>query len=357
MTPQEWIVDLYGSPSLHDMWLTVCWRENRLKWHHVPLSQPERAANGIDLYGSTTCVWTGCSPLLERPQHGRGGSDNTGALIGVWADIDFDGPGHRQRTGLPLPSGPDDAHRLLADVQIPATHIVHSGGGFQVWWLFSDPWVFTDDGDRLSAQALSSGFGATIQHHAERHGWHVDDVSDLARILRPVGSWNRKPAREPKQVERVGGTGHRVLVADVEDIIVERPPTAAPAVHMSPDTFDGPASVFAQHTRWDQILPEHGWRRFVHSNGQRAVGSTCPTCQQRVEMWSHGDVATDGRGHPDHPSATACHVLYLFSDSQPNGLPARQPLTKFRTWALLNHGGNLSDAARHLLSAVNGGAR
>lgn len=145
------------------------------------------------------------------------------------------------------------------------------------------------------------------------------------------------------------------MVADVEDVLTPPDPTPPPA-QFHGSTGTSPADVFARHTTWADLLEPHGWRPYRFSNGQQALSAVCPKCGQRPELWSHASVQVDHRGHPDHPSATACHVLYLFSDSHPNGLPPRHPLTKFRTYGHLWHSGDLSAAAR-AITAVRGGQR
>lgn len=355
MTPADWITELFGSPMLADQVLAVCWKQERLRFAHVPISDVERAGHTLAEYSAITCTWLGCCPLVETPAHGRGGSGDTGALVGVWADVDIAGVGHQQASDLPLAADVEQALAVVDCIGLPPTHVLHSGGGLQVWWLFTEPWLFTSATDRAEASALSAAFGHTVRTRAAELGHHVDDVSDLARILRPAGTWNRKPSRPPQPVQRIGGTSRRVLVADVEDVLAPPDPSPSPAQYHH-STGTSPADVFARHTTWADLLEPHGWRPYRFSNGQPALSTVCPVCSQRPELWSHAAVAVDHRGHPDHPSATACHVLYLFSDSHPNGLPPRQPLTKFRAFGHLWHAGDLSAAAR-AVAALKGGQR
>lgn len=355
MTPTDWITELFGSPLLSDQVLTVCWKQQDLRFTHVTISDAEMAGQAITDYSAVTCTWIGCCPLTEKPRRGRGGSGDTGALVGVWADVDIAGAGHRQSGTLPLAGNIEQALAVVDSIGVAPTHVLHSGGGLQVWWLFTEPWLFTDSTDRAQADALSSAFGHTVKCRAAELGHHADDVSDLARILRPAGTWNRKPGRDPQPVRLIGGTGRRVMVADIEDVLAPPAPTPPPAqFHCS--TLTSPADVFARHTTWAELLEPHGWRPYRHSNGQQAFSGVCPKCGQRPEMWSHANVPNNYSGHPDHSSATACHVLYVFSDSQPNGLPSCEPLTKFRTFGHLWHDGDLSAAARAITS-VRGGQR
>ncbi len=352
MNTHDWLTELFGSELLCDQWLTVCWRENQIRWNHFPATDLERAAHFIDKQAQRSCTWVGCCPLTDQPDQGRGRTDHTGALIGVWADLDIAGHCHADNGPLPLPETLDDAMAILACIDLEPTHILHTGGGLQVWWLFTEPWVFNDLSDRLAAQALSAGFGRTLQNYGRIAGWHVDDVSDLARILRPPSTYNRKQRKRPLPVTRIGGSTHPVSITDIESRITELPSaTVQKETELRTTAGSSPAEVFSRHTEWIDILSPHGWRPYQSNNGQRELGSICPNCNERVEMWSHPQVPLDHLGRPDHVSATACHVLYSFSESRPNGLPPRTPLTKFRTWALLDHHGDMSAAARSIVIA------
>jgi len=357
VTSRLWLDELYGQhEALHDHWLTVCWRADGMRSKHVPVSSVDEAAALVDKLAATTCTWVGCAPLDHVPQHGRGGAEHVGALVGVWADVDVAGPRHKHSATAPPPLPPDRdaAWALLDRVGLPPSAVVDSGGGLQAWWLLHEPWVLWDDADRAAAAAVSHAWGSSLVEHGRRAGWHVDDVSDLARILRPGGTWNRKPGVTPEPVSVELLAGPRYFVEDIESALlpVSVVPVEPSRQRPSGNTANGPtpADVFARHVTWAELLEPHGWRRFAHRNGAHAYGSTCPTCGQRPELWSHAGVPSDHHGRPDHVSASACHVLYSFSESTSStGVPKRQPFTPFRLWATLDHGGDMSAAARAIL--------
>lgn len=358
-TTERWLVDLYGSPTVDDLVLQVCWvADGRLRFTHVGTSDLNRAADTIDTLSKTSCTWVGCLPLAHTPTRGRGGAADTAALVGVWADIDIAGPGHKHPDDaeLRLPADVDEALHLLDDVGLQPTKVLHTGGGLQVWWLLHEPWVFESSAERAEAGALVAAWGDTLVELGRRRGLHVDQVGDLARILRPAGTWNRKANREHVAVRNLVDDGPRHYLADIEDALVapSRDARDAEPRPRPPESSAGrtsPADVFARHVTWAQLLEPHGWRRFEHSNGAAALGSSCPTCGARVELWSHAGVELN-RGRPDHVSATACHVVYVFSSNPATRLPANKPLTPFRLWSLLEHNGDMSAAARTLLATA-----
>jgi hypothetical protein len=355
MTPTyEWLHELYGADVLDDHLLTVAWRDGGMRWRHLPCSHLGEAATLLDSHAATTCTWLGCCPLDHVPARGRGGAEHVGALVGVWADLDVAGPRHKDNAALPLPPDRAAAWQLLDAVGLAPTAVVDSGGGLQAWWLLHEPWVLYDDADRAAAAAVSDSWGSTLVEHGRRAGWAVDDVSDLARILRPAGTWNRKPNVPAEPVVPVVTGGHRYWLEDVESVLLPVPvPTVEPSRQRpsgQPLGCVGPADVFARHVTGAELLQPHGWRRYVHTNGMPAFGSTCPTCGQRPELWTHRDVADDHHGHPDHPSASCCHVLYSFSKSKgATGLPYATAVTPFGVWATLDYGGDMKRAARAIV--------
>lgn len=368
-----WLDELYGSQALDDLWLTVCWRaDGRMASRHVQARRVHEAREMLGRLSASTCTWVGCNPLTVKPERGRGGGELVGAVVGMWADIDVAGPGHkRSADGLPLPADRDAAWELLGSVKLAPTAVIDSGGGLQAWWLMWEPWLLESVAERAHADALVKGWGSTMVELGKRAGVHVDNVGDLARILRPAGTWNRKAGREPAPVSLVLSGGPRYELHDLSSALlpVEQPaPRAMPATQppsaRAPRVYDGagspfalplsPADVFARHVTWADLLEPHGWRRFVDSKGMPALGGPCKRCGQRVEMWSHPFVDDDDNGRPDHPSATCCHVLYSFSlDESSTKLPKLTPLTPFRVWAQLDLGGDMSEAARRILRTLS----
>jgi putative DNA primase/helicase len=117
----------------------------------------------------------------------RGNAKGAAVMPGCWLDLDIAGPGHKQEN---LPSE-DDAMGFLESLLKP-TMIVHSGGGFHVYWLFEKPWTFKSEEDNSLAQAISAGFQRYVLNKGQEHGWKIDNASDLCRLLRLPGTFNHK---------------------------------------------------------------------------------------------------------------------------------------------------------------------
>jgi RecA-family ATPase len=173
------------APGYLAMWT----RQDRLtRW--VPANDLDLAAQTARLLAQTKDVYFGVG-LQPRDlgQNRRGEGKDVIAIPGLWADIDVQGPAHKASN---LPPTKEEARALLAEFPLEPTLVVDSGHGLQPWWLFVRPWVFGDDYDRREAQDLIRQFQTALQAKAASHGWKLDSTSDLARVMRPAGTWNRK---------------------------------------------------------------------------------------------------------------------------------------------------------------------
>jgi hypothetical protein len=128
--------------------------------------------------------------LIQRPpKEGRGEAKDVTGLIGVYADIDLQGPAKKSSD---LPKSVDEALEWLRKWFPEPTVIVFTGHGIHPLWLFNEPWIFEDAKDKNEAQTLLRGWIATVQLRAKDRGWKADPVKDISRILRMPDTWNIK---------------------------------------------------------------------------------------------------------------------------------------------------------------------
>lgn len=159
------------------------------------------------------------------PTH-RGRNDDVVALLGLVADVDVRGPAHADVKQYAATI--DDARGMLERVALKPTVIVASGHGLQAWWLFERPWVFADATERERAAAVSKGWHKYLAGLAATHGFEIDAVHDLARILRVPGTLNHKlPPAVPVRILTQDGPRHTP-----DDFTAVVPPT--PATMTSP---------------------------------------------------------------------------------------------------------------------------
>lgn len=195
-----------GDDRLSGLYATV-WElsSKRTQWRRA--DQPGAVASLIaelDEREGTTAVYVGTG-LSDRvgDDKTRPRADEIAGITGLWLDIDILGPGHADQH---LPATLESAMRIVEAMRLPPTMVVHSGGGLQVWWLLREPWLTRDAADpeaeRARMATLVAEWNATARYHAETLGrWKVDSVFDLARLMRPAGTTNRKVADNPRRVE------------------------------------------------------------------------------------------------------------------------------------------------------------
>lgn len=296
----------------------------------------------------------------------RGTADDSVALLGLWADIDIEGPGHKhdpsRYQGRRLPPDEDTAREFVADLPEP-TAWVRSGGGLYPFWLPAQPWALGEQAEQFAS--LSADLQAHIGQRAELLGWHYGTgVGDLARILRIPGTVNRKIQGKPTACEIEWGGGPRYTYDELRQV-VPRPvvssarPVVSPAARQAPiptptprrtrlvapkspwdDNPDavGPLDDYAQRNDLCQLLEGDGWTFVYEAQGRRHYAR--PGKQARDGI-SGNVYALDGR-----------QVLYVFSEGA--GLPSFRAMSSGEWYAHRYHGGDLRTAARALRQAGYG---
>ena len=135
--------------------------------------------------------------LAQAPGYGatrRATSAQVIGIPGLWVDLDYlDEVAHKKPN---LPTRDQAEAFITSDVtrmRAPSI-VVHSGHGFQLWWLFDQPWTWAadDEDTRQRAAALQRSWVYRIRDAARAHGWDVDATIDLARVMRLPGTVNRK---------------------------------------------------------------------------------------------------------------------------------------------------------------------
>jgi hypothetical protein len=177
-------------------------------------------------------VYFGVGLRAERLDGGRrGDADSVIVLPGLWIDSDIKGPAHKE---LALPPDEEAAMRVLRAAGIEPTLVVTSGYGLHGYYLFNQP-LLIEAGNRQQVKTVSANFHNVAAAVAREHGWKIDNVSDLARILRPAGSVNWKDPQNPKLVT-YEHTDVRYDIAEIEEQVR---PRLSQSVGMGFEGFEG----------------------------------------------------------------------------------------------------------------------
>jgi hypothetical protein len=323
---KDWLQLLHGrSPGYFAVTPFVGGKPRRTSWFNV--DQIDTAARSIDRTKGKADIYVSVATHEQPSEKGRGSLATTVAIPGFWADIDIGTDGHKP-ANLPNPESQDQALSILDGIP-PATAIVHSGGGLQVWWMFAEPWVFED---RADAQRTTNEWHQRLVQAGADKGYHVDSLGDLPRILRVPGTFNYKLAEaRPVELWYLDGPTYRV-----EELA---------ALGLPLDTRDLEEYTSDLHDEfpfsWEEILEPHGYT-IAGPTGDGPGRYIIRPGKKRSEGHS-GTI--DNNGTP---------VLVNFSASDPL-LPSGpgQRLTKLKVWAQLNHHGDLK-AARKAINKLVG---
>lgn len=213
---------------------------------------------------------------------GRGAEDGVCAIPALWADIDIAGPAHSSPN---LPATEQEALTLLDAVGLPASIVVRSGFGLQVYWRFKEPWMLETGADRAAAKSLSTRFQGLLRQAARSRGWSIDATPDLCRVLRVPGTFNRKLPADIRPVTAEYREWAYTL-SDLEEMLegIEDPGPPPPRLELQeslapaklPPILDG--CPWMRHCQDDAAtLPEPEWYRML------TVIARC----EDAERWAH----------------------------------------------------------------------
>jgi AAA domain len=303
--------------------------DRQVNWR--PVHEASQLAIDLQPAIPTSCLWVGAA-VRGRKIDGarRGGVDDCTHITALWLDIDIAGPGHKISS---LPPDMDAARQLLGDYQMPPSIIVNSGGGLQPWWLLSEPLEVS------KATTLLSEWHATWTVIAGRRGWHLDNVFDVARVMRLPGTFNNKPDN-PRPIPVVITDWHpnrRFGPDDFEQWMLTPAPTAEPRRERV--TYVGPVrpgDAFNASFDVRQLWEAHGF----HSPRVDHYGNThykAPHRNERGDTTGLTIYADDGHS-----------TLWSEKFGSDNGIPTKRPLDPFGVYAFIEHRGNFANATNEL---------
>lgn len=331
---RDWLEIVYSeAPGLfnivsYDNWTGRCFNATQIE-------EALQYVTELDFQG-TQGIYLRATTLTQPPEkHKRGGEQLSSHLTGLWGDIDIAGPGHK--TGETLPPDVDAALAVVAAAGLPEpSHWVHSGGGLYPWWLLRTAFPITDL-ERI--QILSNGWQKALEHGAKKLGFHYGrGVGDLARVLRLPGTVNRKAGlkRPCTALKGHAWSGYTFTLEQLEEALERAleliPPPPEPARQPSrlAARLEGdirPGDDFNNRMHWLDVLP--GWT-WLNKQGDK-------TFLRRPGK-------TDGKSAS---LSDASGRLFVFTESAAP-FESWKHYSKFEAYALLEHNGDFSAAAREL---------
>ncbi len=179
------------------------------------ITTAQEAPSLVAQYRDMDC-WYGTGVLAATIPRGRGTGADVIGIRELFADLDVK-PG-----GLSSFMAANSViQELSALLGTRPVAIVATGRGVQPHWpLRRDPgteWTASDTAARRTAAGILRRWGRLVQAVAERHGGSVDNVYDLARIMRAPGTTNCKGTPLGVTLERTGGC--EVGLAELESTL------------------------------------------------------------------------------------------------------------------------------------------
>jgi len=146
----------------------------------------------------------------------RGKEDDIVCIPCLWLDIDIHNPDAHSRQDYP--KTPEEALHILSKLGLDPSIVINSGNGLHIYWLLKEPFVIKTIEDKERIKKVCSGFNILAMNKFKEAGYHIDNVSDLARVLRVPGTLNHK-GTESKNVEVIKATQARYDISEIEKLI------------------------------------------------------------------------------------------------------------------------------------------
>jgi hypothetical protein len=291
----------------------------------------DKAISFIERKRKAGHVYVSLGTQAARPPRGkRGMSTDVTSIAVIWADIDT-GEGVHAKPNLPPTT--QDAMNLISHLP-PPSFVLHTGGGIQpYWYLHRDhPTETTNVVEAVEAVQWS------IQQQASKYGWHVDQLSDAARVFRAPGTLNHKhqpprPARTLTNVERTYSLDDFAdeLAAYNADATVHIHRAARRTTEHTASKYPSVAAYNADHdiaAELERVGYLWDGRRMRHPDSSRkhAAGVVIDAGKNVAYIWDLDDPLHHGRG------ACAC-------------------ATPFQVHVTFDHGGNFAHAMNDIRAA------
>lgn len=213
MDTKEFFAEIYKGCDEGYITLTLL-PERRTLW--FKLSELEKLEQAIKKYSNKTNVYFGvCLRKRILPNNLRGKDNDISTVTTLYADIDIKSKAHAQTA---LPSSVKEAADFLNSLPLKATIIVNSGNGLHAYWLLDTPVKIQSAKDQEYISSVFKGWSRLLSLKANELGWKLDNVSDLARVLRVPGSINHK-LKNMAICKVLGNNGTRYQLAEFEPYV------------------------------------------------------------------------------------------------------------------------------------------
>lgn len=212
MTPRAFLELLWQYKPEEQYILIWTLQDKRSHW----FTDVTKAAEFVAATTKDLDVYVGVG--LSKEDHGparRCKSEEVSGICGIGTDLDLKSEAHGNK---PLPTTLADALSVLPK-DIPPTIIVATGNGAHAWWLLKEPQPIETEQERADVARLVARWHTMLRLKSAAKGWVYDRLSDLARVLRIVGTQNHKDPANPKDVTVFNQTDRFYELSDFEEYL------------------------------------------------------------------------------------------------------------------------------------------
>jgi CHC2 zinc finger len=255
-------------------------------WHNLATTGLDRIAARAMTLARTHSVYFGVAlqhPSRQPNPFQRSQNASAYVLPGFYFDLDLASGAHAASA---LPTKAAQAMGFLHALPAPPSLVLHTGGGLHAYWLFETPLSLTTDAERTAVSQVLRQFAYTVCKAGTAHGWTLDALRDLARVLRPPGTINHKYGR---RVQVLTETDERYTLADF-DWLTPLPalsvqPGSGESMQDQPDLLTiieayGGSLTEKSAQEWHGAHPVHGSSTGVNFDVNRSKGLW--------HCWRHG---------------------------------------------------------------------
>lgn len=260
-------------------------------------------------------VWFTIGLFGKRPEKGRGKAEDVTVSPGLGSDIDCLGGTHKEKN---LPTK-EQALSLLNEIPFKPSVLIWSGGGYQPYWLFSEPWIFEGPGDCEKSKELSRRWQSFLISRGKEHGWKIDNCGSIEHLFRVPGTFNHKA--EPVPVEIVEMNDFRYSVEAFQEFLDDIPQDEAKSA--GPDVGTG---------RIYEIVERCAFLRDCRDNASRLPEPSwwCMVCALCFEGGSGSAIHELSKNYPQYTQQeTDQKILEALKQTGPITCKAIQETTSF----------------------------
>lgn len=320
----SWLEALYAS-SPAGAWVNLCMRSGShvaLEWAQV--GQLAGLRQAIGNFSERGDVYFSVATRKHKLEGERGGAADCLGLPALFCDVDID-DGTGAHSLEQLPRHESEALSLIRRFPLLPSAVIWSGHGLQPFWLLAEPL------EAAEASVMLARWQLTWQEYATEAGFHLDNVSDLPRMMRLPGTPNRK-GPEPVLAYYKADPRRIWQPSDLDECLLpipeatERPKSYTK--HLAGSRFNEEVSC-AEVLTWagaEQIAPLPG--------------------EEYASHW-HWPGASHEKSFTVFPDGgCAC---WSETCAAQTGIPLRKSLDPFGLYTWLNHRGDFAAASAHLV--------